>query len=72
MLAVLSWEGVLYSIAYAAVGLLSFTVGLWVIRKLLPFDIHKELEADQNVAVAVVIASFILGLAVIIAAAVGA
>jgi uncharacterized membrane protein YjfL (UPF0719 family) len=71
MLAVLSWEGVLFSLAYAAVGLLTFVVGFWVLRKLLPFDIHKELEVDQNLAVGLVIASFIIGLAIIIAAAVG-
>lgn len=71
MLAVLSWEGVLFSLAYAAVGLIAFVAGFWVLRKVLPFDIHKELEVDQNIAVGIVIASFILGLSLIIAAAVG-
>ena len=68
---VLGWEGLVASLAYAAVGLVVFAVGFWVIRKMLPFDVHKELEVDQNVAVGVVIASFILGLALIIAAAIG-
>ena len=68
---VLGWEGLVASLAYAAVGLVVFAVGFWVIRKMMPFDVHKELEVDQNVAVGVVIASFILGLALIIAAAIG-
>jgi putative membrane protein len=71
VLAVLSWEGVLYSLAYAAVGIVSFVAGFWVLRKVLPFDVNKELEADHNMAVGVVIAAFILGLAIIIASAVG-
>ena len=68
---VLGWEGLVASLAYAAVGLVVFVVGFWVIRKMMPFDVHKELEVDQNVAVGVDIASFILGLALIIAAAIG-
>lgn len=68
---VLGWEGLVASLAYAAVGLVVFAVGFWVIRKMMPFDVHKELEVDQNVAVGIVIASFILGLALIIAAAIG-
>ena len=35
-----------------------------------PFSVRKEIEDDQNVALAIVIASVILGSALIIAAAV--
>lgn len=69
--AVFNWESLVASIVYAAVGLVVFAIGFWVIRKMMPFDVHKEIEVDQNVALGIVIGSFILGLAMIISAAVG-
>jgi putative membrane protein len=41
-----------------------------VITKVAPFSVRKEIEDDQNIALAIVIASVILGSALIIAAAV--
>lgn len=63
-------ENLLASVVYALVGLVVFVVGLWVFRKIMPFDVHKEIEVDQNVALGVVMGSFIIGLALIIAAAI--
>lgn len=51
---------------FSVMGTLVFVAGFFVIRKILPFDVHKELEVDQNTAVGIVIASFILGLAFIV------
>ena len=63
-------ENLLASVVYALVGLVVFVVGLWVIRLVMPFDVHKEIEVDQNVALGVVMGSFIIGLALIISAAI--
>jgi uncharacterized membrane protein YjfL (UPF0719 family) len=41
-----------------------------VITKVSPFSVRKEIEDDQNIALAIVIGSVILGSALIIAAAV--
>lgn len=68
--AVVSVQGLLASIIYSLVGLAVFVAGWYVIRLIMPFDVHKEIEADQNVALGVVIGSFILGLAIIVAAAI--
>ena len=54
---------------YTLFGLVVFGLAFWVIVKVSPFSIRKELETDQNVALAILIGSVILGLAVIIAAA---
>ncbi|MER2559122.1 MAG: DUF350 domain-containing protein [Myxococcaceae bacterium] len=54
------------AVVFSVIGMLVFVAGFFVIRKILPFDVHKELEVDQNTAVGIVIASFILGLAFII------
>lgn len=58
------------SLVFTAVGLGVFVVGFYVIRIILPFDVHKELEIDHNTSVGLVIASFVLGLAIIIAASI--
>ena len=58
------------SLVFSAVGMGVFVVGFYVIRVILPFDVHKELEIDHNTSVGLVIASFVLGLAIIIAASI--
>lgn len=67
---VVTLQGVLASVIYSIIGLAVFVAGFFVIRLILPFDVHKEIEADQNTALGIVIGSFILGLAIIIAAAI--
>jgi putative membrane protein len=59
-------HGAVNSLVFSIIGILVFVAGFFVIRKLLPFDVHKELEVDQNTAVGMVVASFILGLAFIV------
>lgn len=59
-------RGAIASLLFSTIGILVFVAGFFVVRKLLPFDVHKELEVDQNTAVGLVIASFILGLAFIV------
>ncbi len=63
-------KAVVTSLVFSLVGLVVFVAGFYVIRLILPFDVYKELETDQNVALGIVIGAFILGLAVIIAASV--
>ena len=58
------------AVVFSVIGMLVFVAGFFVIRKMLPFDVHKELEVDQNTAVGIVVASFILGLAFIVGMAI--
>ncbi|MDP3237540.1 MAG: DUF350 domain-containing protein [Myxococcales bacterium] len=58
------------AVVFSIIGMLVFIAGFFVIRKMLPFDVHKELEVDQNTAVGIVVASFILGLAFIVGMAI--
>lgn len=59
-------RGAIASLLFSTIGILVFVAGFFVVRKMLPFDVHKELEVDQNTAVGLVISSFILGLAFIV------
>jgi uncharacterized membrane protein YjfL (UPF0719 family) len=59
----------LNTLIYTIFGVIVFGIAFFAMVKLSPFPIRKELEEDHNVAVAVLMASVILGLAIIIAAA---
>ncbi len=52
------------------VGLAFFAAAFWVIDRLTPFSVRKEIEEDQNTSLAVLIGSVIVGIAIIIAAAI--
>jgi uncharacterized membrane protein YjfL (UPF0719 family) len=68
------WErfgmGVLQTLVYTLIGLVFFALAYWLITKMTKYSLDKELEEEQNVAMAIVIASVILGIALIISAAV--
>ena len=61
---------VVTTLIFVILGLIVFALAFLVIAKASPFSVRKEIEDDQNVALAIVIASVILGSALIIAAAV--
>lgn len=58
------------TLAFSVIGLILFALAFWIIVKVSPFSIRKELEEDQNIALGIVIASVIIGIALIVAAAV--
>ena len=58
------------TLVFVVLGLIIFTIAFFVIAMATPFSVRKELEEDQNIALAIVIASVILGSALIIAAAI--
>ena len=61
---------VINTLVFVLIGLIVFASAFLIIAKATPFSVRKELEEDQNIALAIVIASVILGSALIIAAAV--
>ena len=58
------------TLVFVLLGLIVFALAFLVIAKSTPFSVRKEIEEDQNIALAIVIASVILGSALIIAAAI--
>jgi uncharacterized membrane protein YjfL (UPF0719 family) len=58
------------SFVYSLLGMAVFALGFLIIRWVCPFSLRKEIEEDQNTALAIVIGSILLGLGIIIAAAI--
>jgi len=62
------------SVLYSAIGIVMFAAGFLVIKQVTGLSlasIRKEIEEDQNTALAIVIGSVIIGLSLIIAHAIG-
>ncbi|HYC91618.1 MAG TPA: DUF350 domain-containing protein [Thermoanaerobaculia bacterium] len=59
----------LSTVVYTIFGVIVFGLAYWAMIKVAPFSIRKEIEDDHNNAVAILMAAVILGLAIIIAAA---
>ncbi|HEX8113217.1 MAG TPA: DUF350 domain-containing protein [Kofleriaceae bacterium] len=55
---------------FAAIGLAVFGIAFWLIVKIAPFSVKKEIEDDQNIALAIIIAGVLIGISLIIAAAI--
>lgn len=66
-----AWLSTLLStVLYAVLGLVLFAIVFLIIDKVVPFSLRKEIEEDQNTALGIVIGSVLLGLAIILAAAI--
>ena len=55
---------------YTVFGLVVFFITFSAIVKAVPFSVRKEIEEDQNTALAIIIGAVILGIALIIAMAI--
>lgn len=55
---------------FSIMGIVIFGASVWLLARLLPFSMRKEIEEDQNVAFGVIIAGLFIGIALIIAAAI--
>jgi putative membrane protein len=59
---------IISTIFYTGLGVALMALCWWLITRLSPFPVVKEIEQDQNVALAILIAAVFLSLAIIIAA----
>ena len=63
-------EAMVSTAVFAGIGLVVFGIAFWLMTRLAPFSIKKEIEEDHNVAFAVILGAVILGVAHIVAATV--
>jgi uncharacterized membrane protein YjfL (UPF0719 family) len=58
------------TIIFVALGLVVFASAFLIVVLVTPFSVKKEIEDDQNISLAVIIGSVIIGVAMIISAAI--
>jgi len=58
------------TVIFVLIGLIVFAAAFFIIVRVVPFSVKKEIEEDQNVALAVLIGAMIIGMAMIISSAI--
>lgn len=58
------------TVIYAVIGIVFFGLSFIIIEKLTPFSIRKEIIEGKNIALGLIMASIVIGLSIIIAAAI--
>lgn len=64
------WGHLLAAAVFSALGIFLLWVGYQVLNRVLPFSLRKEIEEDHNMALAVIVAAVIIGMSMIISAAI--
>lgn len=63
------WRMLLDVTIFGVIGIVLLIVGYYIWELVTPYNLRRELQENKNVAVAVVAASFIVGMAIVLAAA---
>ena len=61
---------VVLSVVFTLIGLVLFAFAIWLVVKLAPFSVQKEIEEDQNISLGIIIGAIIIGISIILAAAI--
>jgi putative membrane protein len=61
-------EVLVTTLIFVVIGIVFFAVAYGILSRI--FNIHKEIEEDHNTALSIVIGSIMIGIAIIIAAAI--
>lgn len=63
-------QHVLSAILFAVIGLVVLALSIALMSKLMPLPFWKEIEEDQNTALGIMVGSIVIGISIIIAAAI--
>jgi uncharacterized membrane protein YjfL (UPF0719 family) len=55
---------------FSVIGVAVFATAFWIMCKVAGFSVRKEIAEDQNTALAIVMGAIIIGLSIVVAAAV--
>lgn len=58
------------SVVYSIIGILILFVAFWILEKITPENLYKEILEKHNMALAVVCAAFIIAVAIIISSSI--
>lgn len=64
-------DNIVNALIYSFIGLILFALFWGIVIWVSPFSIRKEIEDDQNTSLGIILGAMIIGIAMIISAAVG-
>ena len=62
------WRMILEATVFGVAGIVLLILGYYIWELVTPYNLRRELQDNKNVAVAVVAASFVLGMAIVLGA----
>ena len=57
---------VIETLTFTGIGIALFAVAFFIVKLICPFSIRKEIEEDQNTALAIVLGSIFIGISLIV------
>ena len=63
-------DHLLPALVFSAIGLVVLALAIVLMSKLMPLPFWKEIEEDQNTALGIMVGSIVIGISIIIAAAI--
>jgi len=64
------WNVLEGTVIFVVLGLIVFAIAFAIVVFVSPFSVKKEIEEDQNISLAIIIGAIIIGVAMIISAAI--
>ena len=66
----INYKYLVASVVYSVLGILILIIAFWIIEKITPENLYKEIIDKHNVALAIVCAAFMIAVAIIISSAI--
>lgn len=66
----ISYKYIVASLVYSVLGIFILVAAFWIIEKITPENLYKEILEKHNIALAIVCAAFIIAVAIIISSSI--
>jgi putative membrane protein len=66
----INYKYIVASVVFSVLGILILFLAFWIIEKITPENLWKEILEKQNMALAIVFAAFIIAIAIIISSSI--
>ncbi|MEY5048592.1 MAG: hypothetical protein RLZZ175_1951 [Bacteroidota bacterium] len=66
----ITYKYIIGSVLYSGIGILILLLSFWVVEKITPENLWKEILVNQNKALAIMATGFMIAIAIIIASAI--
>ncbi|MCD0490503.1 DUF350 domain-containing protein [Pedobacter sp. MC2016-14] len=66
----ISLKYIIASVVYSVLGIVILVAAFWIIEKITPENLYKEILEKHNIALAIVCAAFIIAVAIIVSSSI--
>ncbi len=66
----INYKYIVASVVYSVLGIIILCIAFWIIEKITPENLWKEIIEEHNIALSIVCAAFILAVAIIVSSSI--